>query len=63
MIKTQIVRDYMQRAWTRWGPPQQLDPQKMVDLVVTDILNIIEETKPPTNNYITKNIRKHYFGD
>jgi len=63
MIKTELIRDYMKRAWTRWGPPQQIDPQKLTELVVSDILDIIEQTKPPTKNYIIKNIRKHYFGE
>jgi len=63
MMKVEVVRDYIKRAWTRWGPPQQLDPQKFLDLVVSDVLEIIEQTKPPTKSYIMKNIRKHYYGD
>lgn len=63
MIKTELVRDYIKRGWTRWGAPQQIDPHKMIDEIVSDVLNIIEGTKPPTKNHIIKAIRKHYYGD
>lgn len=53
----------MKRGWTRWGAPQQIDPAKMVDEVINDVLNIIENTKPPTKNHIIKAISKHYYGD
>ena len=60
-MKTELIRDYVKRAWTRWGAPQQIDPHKLIDLVVNDVLNIIEETKPPTKSHIIKAIRKHYY--
>lgn len=63
MIKTELVRSYIKRGWTRWGAPQQIDPHKIVDLIVSDVLTIVEETKPPTKAYIIKAIRKHYYGD
>jgi len=53
----------MKRGWTRWGAPQQIDPHKMIDLIVSDVLTIVEETKPPTKAHIIKAIRKHYYGD
>lgn len=63
MIKTELVRSYKKRSWTRWGAPQQIDPAKMIDEIVSDVLNIIEETKPPTKSHIIKAIRKYYYGD
>lgn len=63
MIKTELVREYKKRSWTRWGAPQQIDPAKMVDEIVADMLNIIEATKPPTKNHIIKAIKEHYYGD
>lgn len=63
MIKTEVIRDYVKRGWTRWGAPQQIDPHKMIDLLITDILNIIEATKPPTKNHIIKAIKQHYYGE
>ena len=63
MIKTEVIRDYIKRGWTRWGAPQQIDPHKMIDLLITDILNIIEATKPPTKNHIIKAIKQHYYGE
>jgi len=53
----------MKRGWTRWGAPQQIDPAKMVDEVINDVLNIIENTKPPTKNHIIKAVKQHYYGD
>jgi len=53
----------MKRGWTRWGAPQQIDPAKLVDEVITDVLNIIEATKPPTKNHIIKAVKQHYYGD
>jgi len=63
MIKTEVIRDYVKRGWTRWGAPQQIDPHKTIDLLITDILNIIEATKPPTKNHIIKAIKQHYYGE
>lgn len=63
MIKTELVRDYMKRGWTRWGAPQQIDPHKMIDEIVNDVLTVIENTKPPTKNHIIKAIKQHYYGD
>jgi hypothetical protein len=59
MIKIELVRDYKKRSWTRWGAPQQIDPAKMVDEIVTDMLNIIEATK----THIIKAIKEHFYGD
>ena len=63
MIKTELVRDYMKRGWTRWGAPQQIDPHKMIDEIINDVLTVIENTKPPTKNHIIKAVKQHYYGD
>jgi hypothetical protein len=63
MIKTDLVRDYIKRSWTRWGVPQQVDPHKMIDQIVADILDIVEATKPPTKSHIIKAIKQHYYGE
>jgi len=60
-VKSELVKDYVKRGWTRWGAPQQIDPHKFLDLVVNDILTIVEQTKPPTKNHIIKAIRNHFF--
>ena len=63
MIKTELVRDYIKRGWTRWGAPQQIDPHKMIDEIVNDVLTVIENTKPPTKNHIIKAIKQHFYGE
>jgi hypothetical protein len=63
MIKTELVYKYLKQGWTRWGAPQQIDPNKFIDILISDIINIIETTKPPTKNTIIKNIRQHYYGE
>ena len=63
MIKVELVRDYMKRGWTRWGAPQQIDPHKMIDEIVNDVLTVIENTKPPTKNHIIKAVKQHFYGD
>jgi hypothetical protein len=63
VIKTEVIRDYIKRGWTRWGAPQQIDPHKMIDEIVNDVLTVIENTKPPTKNHIIKAVKQHFYGD
>jgi len=63
VIKTEVIRDYIKRGWTRWGAPQQIDPHKMIDEIVNDVLTVIENTKPPTKNHIIGAVKQHFYGD